>query len=44
MEKQYRIDKQRAVQRFRRSTAETNPDIQTVLPLAELMLSGLIRK
>lgn len=34
MQKQYQIDKQRAVQQFRRLATETNPDIQMILPLA----------
>jgi len=34
MQKQYQIDKQRAVQQFRRFASEMNPNIQMVLPLA----------
>ena len=34
MQKRYQIDKQRAVQQFRRLATETNPDIQMILPLA----------
>jgi hypothetical protein len=34
MQKQYQIDKQRAVQQFRRFASEINPNIQMVLPLA----------
>ena len=34
MQKRYQIDKQRAVQQFRRLATETNPNIQMVLPLA----------
>ena len=37
MEKRYQIDKQRAVQQFRRFATETNPNIQMVLPLAEIV-------
>src|SRR5512144_2022228 len=42
MQKRYQIDKQRAVQQFRRFATETNPNIQMVLPLAEIvgMLQG----
>jgi hypothetical protein len=42
MKQQYQIDKQRAVQRFRRLATETNPNIQTVLPLAEIV--GLLQE
>ena len=34
MQKRYQIDKQRAVQQFRRLATETNPNIQMILPLA----------
>src|SRR5437868_1970743 len=34
MQKRYQIDKQRAVQEFRRLATETNPNIQMILPLA----------
>jgi transposase-like protein len=37
MKKQYQIDKQRAVQQFRRLATEENPNIQMVLPLAEIV-------
>jgi len=37
MQKRYQIDKQRAVQQFRRLAAETNPDIQMILPLAGIV-------
>jgi putative transposase len=37
MQKRYQIDKQRAVQQFRRFATETNPNIQMVLPLAEIV-------
>jgi putative transposase len=37
MQKRYQIDKQRAVQQFRRLATETNPDIQMILPLAGIV-------
>jgi transposase-like protein len=37
MRKRYQIDKQRAVQQFRRIATETNPDIQMILPLAGIV-------
>src|SRR5260370_3759832 len=37
MKKQYQIEKQRAVQQFRRLATEENPNIQMVLPLAEIV-------
>ena len=37
MQKRYQIDKQRAVQQFRRFASETNPTIQMVLPLAGIV-------
>lgn len=37
MQKRYQIDKQRAVQQFRRIATETNPDIQMILPLAGIV-------
>ena len=37
MQKRYQIDKQRAVQQFRRFATETNPNIQMVLPLAGIV-------
>ncbi len=37
MQKRYQIDKQRAVQQFRRLATETNPNIQMVLPLAGIV-------
>ena len=37
MQKRYQIDKQRAVQQFRRLATETNPDIQMTLPLAGIV-------
>lgn len=41
MKKRYQIDKQRAVQQFRRLATEENPNIQMVLPLAEIV--GLLQ-
>jgi putative transposase len=37
MQKRYQIDKQRAVQGFRRFASESNPNIQMFLPLAEIV-------
>lgn len=37
MQKRYQIDRQRAVQQFRRIAVETNPDIQMILPLAGIV-------
>jgi transposase-like protein len=37
MQKRYQIDKQRAVQQFRRMASEANPEIQMVLPLAGIV-------
>ncbi len=37
MKKRYQIDKQRAAQQFRRFATEENPDIQMILPLAEIV-------
>ena len=37
MQKRYQIDKQRAVQQFRRFATEENPNVQTVLPLAGIV-------
>ena len=42
MKKRYQIDKQRAVQQFRRLATEENPNIQMVLPLAEIV--GLLQE
>ncbi len=41
MKKQYQIDKQRAVQQFRQLATEENPNIQMILPLAEIV--GLLQ-
>jgi len=37
MKKRYQIDQQRAVQQFRRIATEQNPDIQMILPLADIV-------
>jgi len=37
MQKRYQIDKQRAVQQFRRMASEANPNIQMMLPLAGIV-------
>src|SRR5438445_1569760 len=37
MKRQYQIEQQRAVQQFRRYATEQNPNIQMVLPLAEVV-------
>ena len=37
MKKQYQIDRQRAVQQFRRIATEQNPNIQMILPLADIV-------
>src|SRR5438270_12750768 len=42
MQKRYQLDKQRAVQQFRRMAAEANPNIQMVLPLVGIV--GLLRE
>lgn len=42
MKRQYQIEKQRAVQQFRRLATEQNPNIQMVLPLAEIV--GLLQQ
>jgi putative transposase len=42
MKKRYQIDKQRAVQQFRKLATEVNPDIQMVLPLAGIV--GLLQE
>ena len=41
MKKQYQIDKQRGVQQFRRLATEENPNIQMIVPLAEIV--GLLQ-
>ena len=42
MKKRYQIDKQRAVQQFRRLATEDNPTLQMMLPLAEVV--GLLQQ
>ena len=42
MKRQYQIEKQRAVQQFRRIATEQNPNIQMVLPLADIV--GLLQE
>jgi putative transposase len=37
MKRQYQIEQQRAVQQFRRMATEQNPDIQMILPLADIV-------
>src|SRR5450759_4246042 len=37
MKKRYQIDRQRAVQQFRRLATEENPNIQMVLPMADIV-------
>jgi hypothetical protein len=41
-EEAYQIEKQRAVQQFRRIATEKNPTIQMILPLAEIV--GLLQE
>ena len=43
MKKRYQIDKQRAVQKFRRLATEENPTIQMMLPLAGIVRMGFAR-
>ena len=42
MKRQYQIDQQRAVQQFRRIATEQNPNIQMILPLADIV--GLLQE
>ena len=42
LKKQYQIEQQRAVQQFRRIATEQNPNIQMILPLAEIV--GLLQQ
>jgi putative transposase len=42
MKRQYQIEQQRAVQQFRRIATEENPNIQMILPLAEIV--GLLQQ
>ena len=41
MKKRYQIDQQRAVQQFRRLATEQNPNIQMILPMADIV--GLLQ-
>ena len=42
MKRRYQIDQQRAVQQFRRLAAEQNPNIQMILPMADIV--GLLQE
>ena len=42
MKKRYQIDQQRAVQQFRRLASEQNPNIQMILPMADIV--GLLQQ
>jgi hypothetical protein len=42
MKRQYQIEQQRAVQQFRRIATEQNPNIQMILPLADIV--GLLQE
>ena len=42
MKRQYQIEQQRAVQQFRRIATEQNPNIQMILPLADIL--GLLQE
>src|SRR5712671_4234786 len=42
MKKRYQIDQQRAVQQFRRLAAEENPNVQMILPMADIV--GLLQQ
>ncbi len=42
MKRQYQIEQQRAVQQFRRLATEENPDIQMILPMADIV--GLLQQ
>ncbi len=42
MQKRYQIDKQRAVQQFRRLANEVNPTVQMMLPMAGIV--GLLQE
>ena len=37
MKKRYQIEQQRAVQQFRRIATEENPNIQMILPMADIV-------
>src|SRR5437764_12155768 len=42
MKKRYQIDQQRAVQQFRKLAADQNPNIQMILPMADIV--GLLQE
>jgi hypothetical protein len=42
MKKRYQIDQKRAVQQFRRLAIEPNPNIQLILPMADIV--GLLHE
>ena len=42
MKKRYQIEQQRAVQQFRKLAAEQNPNIQMILPMADIV--GLLQE
>ena len=42
MKRRYQIDQQRAVQQFRRLATEQNPNIQMILPMADIV--GLLQQ
>jgi hypothetical protein len=42
MKKRYQIDQQQAVQQFRRLATEQNPNIQMILPMADIV--GLLQE
>ena len=42
MKRQYQIEQQRAVQQFRRIATEQNPNIQMILPMADIV--GLLQQ
>jgi putative transposase len=42
MKKRYQMDQQRAVQQFRRLATEQNPNIQVILPMADIV--GLLQE
>ena len=37
MKKRYQIEQQRAVQQFRRLATEENPNVQMILPMADIV-------
>ena len=42
MKRRYQIEQQRAVQQFRRLATEQNPNIQMILPMADIV--GLLQE